>query len=209
MFAILRTSSRAERPTWRCPSSTEKNLQDQLERSHPMHGLDMRPVRLAHFSDIHITTPGLQWEREDSLRTSVWRRGSIFDCSVAAFASVEPSVSCSLSAPLASRTVDKVVFSGDATAMGFEAEVATHRRPTPSWRAARAGRAGQPRLLHPNQCSSWVVRASLCLVAGRRAGWRGDLPLRNGSVRSGWSPSTRQPPTTGPGMPGVPLEPNR
>jgi 3',5'-cyclic AMP phosphodiesterase CpdA len=81
-------------------------------------------LRLAHFSDVHITVPALGWRRTDWLTKRVtglvnlrWLgRGKRFlqaDAAVAA-----------LVAELRRDPPDRVVFSGDATALGFEAEFA-------------------------------------------------------------------------------------
>lgn len=79
-------------------------------------------VRLAHLSDIHITAPKLEWGWRDwfNKRSAAWfnfrwlgrrRRFRHADAVMAAFA-----------AELSDRRPDHVVFSGDATALGFESE---------------------------------------------------------------------------------------
>jgi 3',5'-cyclic AMP phosphodiesterase CpdA len=80
-------------------------------------------IRLAHLSDVHITAPGLEWTRADwfNKRYAAWfnyrwlGRRSLFrqtDEVLAAFR-----------AELRQRAPDRVVFSGDATALGFESEI--------------------------------------------------------------------------------------
>jgi 3',5'-cyclic AMP phosphodiesterase CpdA len=79
-------------------------------------------IRLAHLSDIHITAPSLDWRRGDVLskRSAAWinfrwlgrhRRFRRAD-----------EVLRTLTAELPGRAVDRIVFSGDATALGFESE---------------------------------------------------------------------------------------
>lgn len=84
----------------------------------------MTSVRLAHFSDVHITARRLGWGRADwlSKRVSGWLhlgpfgRGRRFRTADAILAQ--------LVADLQRRRPDHVVFSGDATALGFESELA-------------------------------------------------------------------------------------
>jgi 3',5'-cyclic AMP phosphodiesterase CpdA len=79
-------------------------------------------VYLAHLSDIHITAPTLGWRLRDyfSKRWPGWinfrwlGRGSRFRHA--------DEVLTALSAELPQRRPDRVVFSGDATSMGFESE---------------------------------------------------------------------------------------
>jgi 3',5'-cyclic AMP phosphodiesterase CpdA len=79
-------------------------------------------TRLAHLSDIHITAPVLGWTRGDwfSKRHAAWinfrwlgrrHRFRRADDALAA-----------LVAELTQRRIDRILFSGDATALGFEAE---------------------------------------------------------------------------------------
>lgn len=81
-------------------------------------------VRLAHFSDIHITAAPLGWELRDwfNKRLPGWinfrwlgrqRR----------FRTAETVLGV-LAQELRTRTPDRIIFSGDATAMGFEPEFA-------------------------------------------------------------------------------------
>jgi 3',5'-cyclic AMP phosphodiesterase CpdA len=82
------------------------------------------PVRLAHFSDIHVTATRLGWRPRDLLgkRFTGWfnlnwlGRGRHF-------LSTEAVVTA-LVGELRRAPPDRVVFSGDATALGFEAEFA-------------------------------------------------------------------------------------
>jgi 3',5'-cyclic AMP phosphodiesterase CpdA len=79
-------------------------------------------IRLAHFSDIHITAPRLEWKLGDvfSKRLSSWlhlrmgrsRRFALAD-----------EIVTRLMDELPGRSIDHFVFSGDATALGFESEV--------------------------------------------------------------------------------------
>jgi 3',5'-cyclic AMP phosphodiesterase CpdA len=79
-------------------------------------------VRLAHFSDVHVTARPLGWRRRDWLtkRTTGWMnfrwlgRGSRFRQA--------DQVAAALAADLRHGRPDRVIFSGDATALGFEAE---------------------------------------------------------------------------------------
>lgn len=81
-------------------------------------------VRLAHFSDVHLTAKPLGWHPRDliSKRTTGWvnvrllGRGRSFRHA--------PRVVAALRRELADRPADALVFSGDATGMGFEAEFA-------------------------------------------------------------------------------------
>ncbi len=82
----------------------------------------MHPVRLVHISDIHVTVPSYRWHREDwfNKRLSAWvnlrwlGRGRRFHNAEAVLAA--------LVAALRRDPPDHVVFSGDATALGFEEE---------------------------------------------------------------------------------------
>jgi 3',5'-cyclic AMP phosphodiesterase CpdA len=89
-----------------------------------MHGSDADAVRLAHLSDIHVTVPVRTWHPTDwfGKRLSAWinlnwlGRGHRFRQA--------DEVLRALRCELYARGVDRLVFSGDATAMGFEEEVA-------------------------------------------------------------------------------------
>jgi 3',5'-cyclic AMP phosphodiesterase CpdA len=80
-------------------------------------------VRLAHFSDIHITTRS-SWQREDWLnkRMGAWINLRILGRGYR-FRRAERVLSA-LAGELSRRAIDHVVFSGDATALGFEEEMA-------------------------------------------------------------------------------------
>src|SRR5262245_1765297 len=79
-------------------------------------------VRLAHFSDVHLTTRPLGWALHDlrSKRLSGWfhlralGRGKQFR--------MAHEVTTAMMAELRERRPDRVVFSGDATALGFASE---------------------------------------------------------------------------------------
>jgi 3',5'-cyclic AMP phosphodiesterase CpdA len=81
-------------------------------------------VRLAHFSDIHVTAPACVWRRRDwfNKRFSAWvnlrllGRGYRFRHA--------DRVLGALVEELHRRPYDRLVFSGDASAMGFEEELA-------------------------------------------------------------------------------------
>ncbi len=81
-------------------------------------------IRLAHFSDIHITAHPLGWRPEDwfNKRLTGWincaclGRGHRFNQADAVLAA--------LVADLHARRHDRVIFSGDATALGFASEFA-------------------------------------------------------------------------------------
>lgn len=81
-------------------------------------------IRLAHFSDVHLTARPLGWEPEDlfTKRLTGWvnvellGRGRRFR-----FA---PQVVAAMRREWPTRKLDGLVFSGDATGMGFESEFA-------------------------------------------------------------------------------------
>ena len=81
-------------------------------------------VRLAHFSDVHVTAHRPRWHREDwfNKRFAAWfnlrlmGRGSRFRQA--------EQVLAALQGDLERRRPDRLIFSGDATAMGFEEELA-------------------------------------------------------------------------------------
>src|SRR5262249_12099405 len=90
--------------------------------SIPQRVPGLNVVRLAHLSDIHVTAPTLEWRLGDwfNKRLAAWiyfrwlgrrHRFRHSDTVMAAFA-----------AELHARQPDHVVFSGDATALGFESE---------------------------------------------------------------------------------------
>jgi len=81
------------------------------------------PVHLAHFSDLHVTARRLGWNRRDfiSKRVTGWLnlrllgRGYRFRQAAA--------VAVTLTNDLKRRPFDAYIFSGDATALGFESEM--------------------------------------------------------------------------------------
>jgi 3',5'-cyclic AMP phosphodiesterase CpdA len=83
-----------------------------------------RVIRIAHFSDLHITTEPLGWRRGDwfNKRLPGWlnlkwlgREHRFRDAD---------AILAVLADELQQRRIDHVIFSGDATALGFEAELA-------------------------------------------------------------------------------------
>jgi 3',5'-cyclic AMP phosphodiesterase CpdA len=88
-----------------------------------MKGERGRAVRLAHFSDVHVTAPACAWRRPDwfNKRMSAWvnlrllGRGSNFRHA--------ERVLQALAEDLRRRDYDRLLFSGDATALGFEEEM--------------------------------------------------------------------------------------
>ncbi|MCX7699361.1 MAG: metallophosphoesterase [Gemmataceae bacterium] len=88
----------------------------------------MQTIRLVHFSDLHITTPRLGWRRRDYLskRVTGWLnlrllgRGYRFRHANRAAAAMMRQVT--------DRPPDHLIFSGDATALAFEAEFAQAAR---------------------------------------------------------------------------------
>lgn len=81
------------------------------------------PTRISHFSDVHLTAKPLGWRPRDwfSKRFSGWvnvrvlGRGRRFR--------LAPTVAVALMADIRDRTPDAVVFSGDASHLGFESEM--------------------------------------------------------------------------------------
>jgi len=81
-------------------------------------------IRLAHLSDIHLTTERYQWTRRDwfNKRLAAWMnlrflgRGKLFRHA--------DQVLSQLMKEIQERGVHHIVFSGDATALGFESELA-------------------------------------------------------------------------------------
>src|SRR6266542_1395845 len=79
-------------------------------------------VYLAHLSDIHITSPRLEWRLGDWF-TKRWPGWINFRWLGRRYRfRYADEVLAALAADLRSRRPDRVVFSGDATAMGFESE---------------------------------------------------------------------------------------
>jgi 3',5'-cyclic AMP phosphodiesterase CpdA len=81
-------------------------------------------VCLVHFSDIHITTRPLGWRRRDwfNKRFPAWLNLRLLG-RAHRFRHAD-LVLAALARELSQRRPDHVIFSGDATALGFEAEVA-------------------------------------------------------------------------------------
>jgi 3',5'-cyclic AMP phosphodiesterase CpdA len=81
------------------------------------------PVRLVHFSDIHVTVRRCVWRREDWLnkRMAAWVNLRLLGRGFR-FRQAE-NVLAALLDELGQGRPDCLVFSGDATAMGFEEEV--------------------------------------------------------------------------------------
>src|SRR5262249_36580920 len=92
-------------------------------------------VRLAHFSDIHVTAPDCAWKRSDwfNKRMSAWLNLRVLGRGYR-FRHTD-RVLTALGEDLRQRGYDRLLFSGDATALGFEEEVA---------RAARLLGVGRP-----------------------------------------------------------------
>jgi 3',5'-cyclic AMP phosphodiesterase CpdA len=81
-------------------------------------------VRLAHFSDVHVRAAGCAWRPADwfSKRLTSWANLRLLGRG-RHFLQTEP-VLAALVDELSRRPPDRLVFSGDATALGFGAEVA-------------------------------------------------------------------------------------
>ena len=80
------------------------------------------PIRLAHLSDPHLTTTGLDWRFRDwfSKRAFSWLNLHAFGRGKH-FAQGD-HVLGRLGADLTERNFDRVIFTGDASALGFDAE---------------------------------------------------------------------------------------
>jgi 3',5'-cyclic AMP phosphodiesterase CpdA len=81
-------------------------------------------IRLAHFSDIHVTAPACVWRPSDwfNKRLSAWINLRILGRGLR-FRHTD-RVLATLVQELHTRRYDHLIFSGDATAMGFEEELA-------------------------------------------------------------------------------------
>ncbi len=83
----------------------------------------MTPIRFAHFSDVHLTAKPLGWRPRDwfSKRITGWvnvrvlGRGRRFHSA--------PTVALALIRDIRERKPDAIVFSGDASHLGFESEM--------------------------------------------------------------------------------------
>ena len=82
------------------------------------------PVRLVHFSDIHVTTRPLGWRRGDyfTKRLAAWV--NLYGLGRAYRFRHAEKVLATLREEMRRSPPDRVLFTGDATALGFEAEVA-------------------------------------------------------------------------------------
>ncbi len=123
-----------------CPSSLDGEADGEHCRKDKGGGLSNLPIRnrngvrainanetptirLAHLSDVHVTTRGCRWQRSDwlSKRLAAWinlrflGRGHRFRGATAVLAA--------LMKELRQQRPDAIVFSGDATALGFEEEI--------------------------------------------------------------------------------------
>src|SRR3954471_8409976 len=85
-------------------------------------------VRLAHFSDVHLTARPLGWRVRDAFnkRTAGWVNLAVLGRG-ARFRHAD-DVAAALRRDFASRGFDQLVFSGDATALGFPTEMAEAAR---------------------------------------------------------------------------------
>src|SRR6516164_3250553 len=105
----------------RAGSQPKEMIQQPLQRQFFFPGICM--IRLAHFSDIHLSSPRFEWKLEDwfSKRLTSWLNHRFLG-RARRFALAEDIVA-RLMDDLLERRVDHLVFSGDATALGFESEI--------------------------------------------------------------------------------------
>jgi 3',5'-cyclic AMP phosphodiesterase CpdA len=84
----------------------------------------MHVIRLAHISDVHVTARGSLWKRHDWLnkRMAAWLNMRVLGRGFR-FRKTD-TVLRSLADELRRRDFNRVLFSGDATALGFEKELA-------------------------------------------------------------------------------------
>lgn len=80
------------------------------------------PIRLAHLSDVHLTAGGLDWHVGDWFSKRVFSWLNLRLARGRRFAHADHVLE-RLAAELVERRHDRVIFSGDATAMGFAAEL--------------------------------------------------------------------------------------
>jgi hypothetical protein len=80
---------------------------------------DAAIIRLAHFSDIHVTAPACSWRPRDwfNKRMSAWINLRVLGRSKQ-FHHTD-RILLALREDLSQRNFHRVIFSGDATAMGF------------------------------------------------------------------------------------------
>jgi 3',5'-cyclic AMP phosphodiesterase CpdA len=85
---------------------------------------ELMPIRLAHFSDVHLTSKHLGWSRRDMLSKKVtgWLNVKVFGRG-RRFRHA-PTVAEALVREFRTRGFDHLVFSGDATKLAFESEFA-------------------------------------------------------------------------------------
>jgi 3',5'-cyclic AMP phosphodiesterase CpdA len=88
----------------------------------------MQTLRLVHFSDVHITTPKLGWKRRDYLskRVTGWLNMKLLG-RARRFRHAEQTA-LAMMQHIRSHPPDHLIFSGDATALAFEAEFAAAAR---------------------------------------------------------------------------------
>src|SRR5690349_15582699 len=93
------------------------------ERTPAMPPEESATVHLAHLSDIHITARPCTWRREDWLnkRLAAWVNLRVLGRGYR-FRRADLVLSA-LVRELRERAYDHIVFSGDATAMGFDEEL--------------------------------------------------------------------------------------
>ncbi|MGF1583219.1 MAG: metallophosphoesterase family protein, partial [Gemmataceae bacterium] len=79
-------------------------------------------IRFAHLSDIHVTAPKCRWQLRDfaSRRVGGWLNHRVLGRKYR-FRHAE-QVLRTLKAEIVGRSIEHVIFSGDATALGFEEE---------------------------------------------------------------------------------------
>src|SRR5262249_54374331 len=101
-----------------------RGLPQQPHGSAAINPSDTPSVRLAHLSDVHVRVPGcMRWPRHwFGKRLTGWVNLSLLGRGHS-FRHAE-RVLAVLHDELRDRRFDRVVFSGDATALGFEEEVA-------------------------------------------------------------------------------------
>jgi 3',5'-cyclic AMP phosphodiesterase CpdA len=89
-----------------------------------MNGAARPAVRLAHFSDVHVTAPACDWRPSDwfNKRMPAWLNLRLLGRGLR-FRHTD-RVLTALVEDLGRRGYDRILFSGDATALGFEEEVA-------------------------------------------------------------------------------------
>jgi 3',5'-cyclic AMP phosphodiesterase CpdA len=93
------------------------------------------PVRLAHFSDVHLTSPNLGWRVRDLLgkRGTGWVNVRLLG-RARRFRYANEVVDAML-ADFRARAYDHLVFSGDATTMAFDSEMTESARRLGVWDA--------------------------------------------------------------------------